>query len=94
MIQELSKEELMDKCSERIEIQSTNIKKACTLLEEQFHIKKYKVVDHETLYIYEQLNASAQMNTYLVQNGIEVSSISINNESLESYFLDLTSERG
>lgn len=90
LIQELTKEELMAKCSERIEIKVADAQKACTILEEEYHINNYKVVDKDTIYVYEHLEDCSKINMSLAKAGICVDSIGVNSESLESYFLELT----
>lgn len=90
LIQELTKEELMAKCSERIEIKLVDAQRACTILEEEHHITNYKVVDKDTIYVFDHLEDCAHINMSLAKAGICVQSIGVNNESLESYFLELT----
>ncbi|MDO5521539.1 MAG: ATP-binding cassette domain-containing protein [bacterium] len=90
LVQELSKEELMTKCSERIEILSPQTDMICTILEEDFGIADYKVVENDKVYIFEQLRKCSEINRKLANRGIQVNAIGINNESLESYFLGLT----
>jgi ABC-2 type transport system ATP-binding protein len=89
LIQELTKEELSDKCSERIEIILENPEKACTVLE-HLNIHKYKVVNNKTIQIYERLEDVADINMELVLNQIRVSSIGVNRDNLEKYFMELT----
>ena len=47
-------------------------------------------VDKEHIHVFERLNESAGLNTELVTSGISVREISLRNEELETYFLNLT----
>lgn len=90
LLQELTNEELMDRCSERIQITLTNSKEACTILEEKLKISDYKVIDHNHIDIFERLQDTALINMTLCNHGIPVSSIHIANDDLETYFIQLT----
>lgn len=91
IIEEISREQLMEKCMERIEIVIDNPDKAATVIE-GMGIKKYKVVDKETIHIYESLDNTGEINRELVNNDIMVRGINVNSESIENYFIDLTGE--
>lgn len=90
LIQELTKEQLLDRCSERIEIKTAQTKEACTILEEELRIQDYKVVDSNTIYIQERLNETGLINMTLAAKGIQVNSINTTSDDLETYFLNLT----
>lgn len=89
LLQELTKEELMSRCQERIELLTDNTAKASTILEDM-GITKYKVVDKTTIQIYERLDDVSDIAVKLSQNGVKFGGISVKNEALEEYFLDLT----
>lgn len=89
LIQEISAEDLMNKCSDYIEIKLDNASHATTLIE-KLGFNDYKVTDKETICIYDQLDRSGELNSELVQNGCMVKSISVVQEKLEDYFLKLT----
>lgn len=91
IIEEISKEQLMDKCMERIEIITDNPDKATTVIE-KMGIRKYKVVDKETMHIYESLDYTGEINRELVKNDVLVRGINVNSEGIESYFINLTGE--
>lgn len=92
IIEEISREQLMEKCMERIEIIVDNPDRASTVIEEM-GIKKYKVVDKETIHIYEGLENTGEVNKKLVNGNIMVRGININSESIENYFINLTGEK-
>lgn len=89
LIEEFSKEEILQKCSERIEIILEEPDRACTILD-GLKIHNYKVVDEKTIYVYEKLEEMGDINMELSVNRIKVNSINVIKESLEKYFMELT----
>lgn len=89
LLQELTREELMQKCSERMEIICDEVQQVLPVLD-RMGFKNYQVKDRNRIHIYERLNESAQINMELAKAGIPVRSISITSEKLENYFLNLT----
>ena len=89
LVQELTREELMKKCSERIELTLDNPKQAVPVLDDM-GFSSYQVIDKEHIHIFERLGESARLNMELAKAGIPVKGISITSEELENYFLRLT----
>lgn len=89
LLQEMTREELLAKCSERIELKTNDTRKACTVLDEM-GITKYKVVDVNTIQIFERLNDSGDITMALAENGVKTMGISVKDEALEDYYLNLT----
>lgn len=90
LIEEINKIELLEKTKDKLEIQTNQVSKAVNVLEEQLQINNFKVIDNNTIYIYERLNESGDINNQLLKSDISVDSLSINRESLEEYFLTKT----
>ena len=89
LLQEMTKEELMKRCSERIEICLDEPKRAVPVLDEM-GFTNYQIVDKEWIHIFERLEESAGLNMELAKAGILVREIRITSEELEDYFLNLT----
>jgi ABC-2 type transport system ATP-binding protein len=89
LLQEMTKEELMKRCSERIEICLDEPKRAVPVLDEM-GFTNYQIVDKERIHIFERLEESAGLNMGLAKAGILVREIRITSEELEDYFLNLT----
>lgn len=89
LLQELTREELLAKCSERIELKTDDTRKACTVLE-GMGITNYKVVDASTIHIFERLNDSGEITMTLAENNVKTMGITVKNEALEDYYLNLT----
>ena len=87
LLQELTSEELMKRCSERIEIELIHPEQAVPILD-RMGFTNYQVTDKSHIHIFERLNESA--NVELAKEGILVNGISITSEELETYFLNLT----
>ena len=89
LIKEMTREELMRCCSERIEIQLEEPEKALPVLDAMgFHA--YQVADKNHIHVFERLEESAALNMELAKAGVAVTSLSITSEDLETYFLNLT----
>ena len=89
LLQEMTREELLSKCSERIELKTNDTRKACTVLE-GMGIEKYRVVDADTIQIFERLNDGGDITMALAGNGVKTMGITVKNEALEDYYLNLT----
>lgn len=89
LLQELSREELMKRCGERMELTLSEPGQAVPVLD-RLGFTNYQVADREHIYIFERLGDSAKLNMELSRAGVFVRGISITNEELESYFLNLT----
>ena len=89
LLQELTREELMQRCSERIEMTLENPEAALPVLDSMGFVS-YQVVDLHHIHIFERLNESDVLNMALVRAGIPVKGLSIISEELENYFLNLT----
>ena len=89
LLQELTREELMRRCSERMELTLTDPKLAIPVLD-AMGFTNYQVTDKEHILIFERLNESAALNMELAKAGIPVKGLSITSEELETYFLNLT----
>ena len=89
LLQEITHEELMARCSERIEIFLENPDHALPVID-KMGFTNYQVVDKDHIHIFERLDESAKLNQELAKAGILVKGISITSEKLENYYLNLT----
>lgn len=89
LLQELSREELFEKCSRKILLNTPDTPAASTVLE-KLGIMNYRVTGKETMEIYEGLQDTAKINAAFVSAGIQINSISVQNQELEDYYLELT----
>ncbi len=89
LITELTKDELMEKCNGYIELRTDDTQKASKILESN-GISTYKIIDQNIINIFEICERSGEINKNLVTNGITVNEISIRNESLENFYINIT----
>lgn len=89
LLQELTREELLSKCCERIELKTNDPRKACTILE-NMGITEFKVIDSDTIHIFERLSDSGDITMELAKNDVKTLGIAVKNEALEDYYLNLT----
>lgn len=89
LLQELTREELMKRCSERIEITLDQADRAIPVLDDM-GFTNYQVVDKNHIHVFERLNDCAILNRNLVMADVMIRGLTITSEELESYFLNLT----
>lgn len=89
LLEEVTREELMERCRERILIHTDEPKKALPVLD-TLGYKNYQVTDGTHVAVYERIDESANLNRALVEAGIMVKEILVTSEELENYFLNLT----
>jgi bacitracin transport system ATP-binding protein len=90
LLEEIAYDELQKRNRNYIEIRTGDEKKAAFLLETVLGISDYRVVDRGVIRIYGHLDESAAINRTLTEKGLEISGITVMNETLEDYFLQLT----
>ncbi len=89
LIREMTREELLAECSERIELKTDDTARACAVLD-SMGIENYKVTDASTVNIFERLDGSGDITMALAQAGVKTLGITVRNEGLEDYYLSLT----
>lgn len=94
LIEEINKKELLEKTKDKLEITTDKVNRAVAILEDDLDIHNLKVIDDNTIYIYERIEESGDINSALLKSGAKVNSLSINRESLEEYFINLTGGKG
>lgn len=90
LVKQLSAEELTLESKQHIKVVTNDSAKALTLLKKNFGVKEYREISTHELWIREQINKTGAMNTMLVNQGVVVESISLTEQKLEEYFLNLT----
>ena len=89
LLEELSREELIQKCSERIELQTENVSSAATVIE-SMGITNYKVIDSRTIQIFERIDEVVDITLKLAESRVKIDGIGVKNENLEDYYLNMT----
>ena len=82
-------DELMEQCRACIQINCEEPQKVITVLDEMGY-EKYKVIDENTVEIYEKLESVKDINKALVLRDVDINDIHTKRDDLEEYFLKLT----
>lgn len=93
LLQEVSREELSARCSDYTELVVADAACACPVLEAA-DIRQFKVVDSQTIHIYDKMEQLGRLNMALAEAGCMVESLRVVQETLENYFLKLTGNAG
>lgn len=91
LVEEITNEELMSKCRDKIMIKTKDSAAVVTVLDANGFVD-YSVSDAETIYVFDRVNEIAKLNMEIAKAGIMVDSIGVVASDLEEYFLKTTSE--
>ena len=89
LVEQLSHDELLGKCSARLEIVADSAEKAAKILKGLGC--NYSVANEHMLFVNDNIEKSAAINKALVTGGIGVESLYRRSQSLEEYFISLIS---
>ena len=92
LMQEMTKKRLLETCGRYVDLQASSTPAACTALE-SIGISNYKVIDSETIRIFEPTETCGEITAALDKRGVSTISICLSNENLEDYYLRLVEER-
>lgn len=93
ILEESTRDELIRKCTNRIVVKTSELKRAVPIIEMN-GFTNYRLVDNETLEIYERIDEVSLVNSKLVESGIVVESIAVKQQDLEEYFLEKIKRHG
>lgn len=88
LIQEISAEELKEKCRQYIDTHVDDTSRTVTLLERELGITEYEVLENNRVKIFTDLDMAGEINSILVKNGVIVKSIIVREDKLEEYFIN------
>lgn len=87
LIEEISANELNERCCKYVKIVSNDNHLALRLLREKYSNLSAEIRD-EGLYISNYLEQTANMNKYLIEKGVSVSEIALSESGFEEYFIE------
>ncbi|HEY4391732.1 MAG TPA: ATP-binding cassette domain-containing protein [Paenibacillus sp.] len=87
--QVLTLEQLDERCKHHILIRSNESEKLVSVLETQLHTTNYKVMPDQTVKLYDYLDDKEQVSRVLFENGIIVTNLSNEGDTLENYFISV-----
>ncbi len=89
LLAELTQEQLLEKCRDRISITTDRTDLASVALEEM-NIRSYQVMDPHTIHVFERYDEICEINRRLVLADVPVAGIALDNTSVEEYYFALT----
>lgn len=89
LVEEISAEALNERCRSYLEVRVTNTQKLAALLEVKLAYKDYKVLQDQTIHIFDSSRKAENVNKLAWENGIGVTSITEKVIDLESYYMEL-----
>ncbi|MBE6841142.1 MAG: ATP-binding cassette domain-containing protein [Ruminococcus sp.] len=90
LIKELSHDELVEECRERIKLITDGSSQAAAEAVKSLGINKMNIIDDNNIEILEGFDSVPEMVFALAEKKIRVKSISVANDSIEEYFIKLT----
>lgn len=92
LLKETSIEDIHQYCTEYIEIEVNDTKKASYFLEEKLNIQSIQIINQNQLHIYDMSKKGSEIASILVENGMALESMRRQENTLEDYFFQLTGE--
>ncbi|MDU3722531.1 MAG: ABC transporter ATP-binding protein [Clostridium celatum] len=89
LIEEITANELNEKCRQYIDLIVDDTAKAVALLERELDISDYEVWDGNKIKIFSNLDSVGIINSTISKAGVIVESIGIKGENLEEYFMNV-----
>lgn len=88
LVENLSLEELHDRCRSHIVLRTNNTEKTAAVLEDKLSIGSYKVLQSGDIEIYEQLDAVERISKTVTDSGCIITKLYESEQSLEDYYLE------
>ncbi|WP_270507012.1 ABC transporter ATP-binding protein [Paraclostridium sordellii] len=89
LIEEISLEELNERCKKHINLEVDDSSKASIILENNLKIKNFSVLPNNVIKIYDYLDRVKLISNELVSNGVGIERINTQGDGLEEYFTRL-----
>lgn len=92
LMKEISMKEISEMSLAYIELSVLNPKRASYVLDDKMHLTNFKIMDENKIRIYDYDVSTQELSKVLALNDVEIVSIGKKAESLEDYYLKLTTE--
>lgn len=92
LITELTKQEIEEKCQKKLMIKTTEPEKVAVVLE-YMSLNQYTISPDGVVYLYDGFDRIPEINKQLVETGIKVLALEIQNENLEDFYMSITEYR-
>lgn len=88
LIEEISSEQLSEKCRQYIELEVDDAANAVAILEKELDITNYEVLENNRIRIFSNLDSVGKINSTISRKGVIVEKIGLKGENLEEYFVN------
>ena len=89
LVEEITAEQLNEKCRQYIEIDVDDTARTVTLLESELDITNYEVLENNKIKVFTHLDLVGQINSTISRKGVIVERIGVKGENLEEYFMNV-----
>lgn len=89
LIEEITSQELKEKCRKYIDLKVDDTSRAVIILERKLGIDDYQVLANKKIKVFSNLDNVGEVNSILSNSGIIVESIGVKGENLEEYFMNV-----
>ncbi|SHF03689.1 bacitracin transport system ATP-binding protein [Seinonella peptonophila] len=87
LLDEVALDELRKRNRRYLVFQVSNMKKAALVIEKHFYTTDYEILEQGEIRLFSKIEQAEALNRVLVKNGVDVSRITMNEETLEDYFV-------
>lgn len=94
LIKEVLMEEIQSENVGYVELETDDMKKSVFVINEILKITNYKIIDNQTIRIYESEIAEGEISKALILNGVLVTKINKKEHTLEDYFMKIINGGG
>lgn len=94
LLREQSMQEIADQNAAYIELNVEHTKRAAYVLAEHLQLHNFKIIEESQIRIYDPGQSTQKISRALIEHGVEIREIRRHTETLEEYFLKLTSAAG
>ena len=92
LIEELSHEELLQKTRSCLALNTDDIARTATVLEDELNIHNYKITHENEILIYERLDELKRISKTVTDHGFIITRFNLEGESLEEYYIGKVGE--
>ncbi|MPN33631.1 hypothetical protein SDC9_181120 [bioreactor metagenome] len=89
LIDEFSSQDLEERCKLSLDIKVDDINRAAIIIEDQLNTNNFKVVNDNTIKLFDYINQPGKVSSVLSKNNIEIQQIMTSGEDLEDYYVNL-----
>ncbi|HBI59870.1 MAG TPA: bacitracin ABC transporter ATP-binding protein [Lachnospiraceae bacterium] len=88
LVEEFSAKELEERSKHFLHITADDSDRACQILTQECEVEKYKIMEDQSICVYDRIEEPAAINQALVQNNVMVSYLAVEGQDMEMYFVE------